>query len=1662
MSGVKPKKRKLGGMALEKRLMLDASLPILAGQVLWLDAADATTILDADGDNADTGTGGNNDGFSGTVSTWVDKSSSNFDVTATGTATPQYGADTRNGLDVLTFDGVDDRMSNMSAVVSGSAYTTFLVYTRTSTTGREAVFEMGQNPDRNALFIGEVGSKYGYYMNGSFYNSASDYTPGKYDLASIVQAGTIAVIDIDSTNQILVSTTSRTTTTGLFVGDDSTSGDFLQGQIAEVIVYNRTLNALEVHDVENYLATKWGLTIPNNDPTISTNTGTTVDEASNGHITNLAASDSDNSASNLLYTITDLPDYGYLYNSNTSQTLGLNDTFTQGDLNSGYIDYYNTTINQLTDSFDFSVSDYYGTPATGTHSISITPQNDAPSIGGWTQVSSENFEGGATGWSDNTTTAGGPILTEFLGRHALEGGSQDTYKTYTLSGTQDYAVISFDMYEIDSWDGEDFYIYVDDVPVYVSSLTQGAFNSPADGSSGAVSWAIQETTPFNANFVFGGWNEQTYHFVLTIQTTAASVKLGFSSTLNQVVTDEAWGVDNIIVSEVGGAGVPGNFQVSEKSTNGDVVGTISATDPNAGDTLSYSISGGTGTGVFTINAATGVITVANASALDYETTTSYTLDITVTDNGTPPKSDTQTVTIDVLDIPENTAPVLTGFGPVSVDENTAPGLVMGTVTSTDAESNTVTYSITAGNTGSMFSINSTTGVITLNGTPDFETIGSYTLTVRGTDNGFGNLSSTKNITININDLNEAPVIEGWTLVSSEDFEGGATGWSDNTTSAGNAYTTEYLGRHSQEAGVQNTFKTYTLSGTQDYAVIALDMYEFDSWDSEDFIIYIDDVAVYASALNQTTFDTPADGSSGGVSWTVQELTQFNTNFVNSSNSDQAYRITLTVPTTGTTLKVGFSSTLDEAITNEAWGVDNIIINEVGGNGTPGNFEVSERAVNGDVVGAINGVDVDAADVLTYTITGGTGAGIFTINSSTGVITVSNAAALDYETTTSYTLDIQVQDSGGLTDSVSTTIKVLDAKENTAPTVTGFGTVSVDENTASGTVVGTITSTDAELNTVTYSIISGNTNSMFALNSSTGVITLAGVPDFENVTTYTLTIRGTDNGFGLLSNTTSVTININDLNEAPSLDPVNAVLATNSNLRYSAATGNFYMLSSGTGNYAAADAAATSTLLFGQAGYLATVTSAAENALLASMISSSTYIGGSDAVTEGDWLWTGGPENGDLFWQGNGSGSAQNGYYTNWNGSEPNNSGNEDAIQMLVNGRWNDISTGANLRYLIEWDGASVLASINNDIYSLAENSPLNSSVGFVTGIDPDAGDVLSYTIVGGTGASAFAVNASTGEITLTSVTAANFELHSSYTLDIRVTDIGGLTDTRAITINILDQNDTPTDIHLSNHHLKENSDIGKIIGQFTSDDEDVADTHTYTLISNPGNKFTIVGTDLVLTDDIDYEAVQKITLIVRTDDGNGGTYDKTINILIDDEQDTFVPQTPDLPRVSDAHSTGNQTETFGKGTRSIIIDTVNGGEMGQQESFYGLGKAFQIIRENTTFRIREWLGQNRQTSQEDTSNIEAMNGADLEDMQAGRSMPDVSFEARYTNIRNALEAMERFADTQDTLPENTPVGEAIPVLPDDTAYRFMDKEFVDVMTYHEQKQERLRKALLNS
>ena len=133
-------------------------------------------------------------------------------------------------------------------------------------------------------------------------------------------------------------------------------------------------------------------------------------------------------------------------------------------------------------------------------------------------------------------------------------------------------------------------------------------------------------------------------FALTVEVTDTGA-LSDSATVTVNVTDvnEAPDVDAQI------------FITPETSEDGTIVGTVVASDPDAGDTLGYAITGGTGVGIFAVDPVTGEIAVLDASALDYESgTTSYTLQVEVSDDGAPALSDTATITIAVNDVAEGT------------------------------------------------------------------------------------------------------------------------------------------------------------------------------------------------------------------------------------------------------------------------------------------------------------------------------------------------------------------------------------------------------------------------------------------------------------------------------------------------------------------------------------------------------------------------------------------------------------------------------------------------------------------------------------------------------------------------------------------------------------------------------------------------------------------------------------------------------------------------------------------------------------------------------------------------------------------------------------------------------------------------------------------------
>ncbi|KJZ21085.1 cadherin repeat domain-containing protein, partial [Pseudoalteromonas fuliginea] len=100
-----------------------------------------------------------------------------------------------------------------------------------------------------------------------------------------------------------------------------------------------------------------------------------------------------------------------------------------------------------------------------------------------------------------------------------------------------------------------------------------------------------------------------------------------------------------VVDTDGDADKAANNTISENVTNGATVGiTANATDADTGDVVSYGL---TDDSIFTIDSTTGVVTVKDASSIDYETATSHS--ITVVATSTDGSTSTQTFTINVTD-----------------------------------------------------------------------------------------------------------------------------------------------------------------------------------------------------------------------------------------------------------------------------------------------------------------------------------------------------------------------------------------------------------------------------------------------------------------------------------------------------------------------------------------------------------------------------------------------------------------------------------------------------------------------------------------------------------------------------------------------------------------------------------------------------------------------------------------------------------------------------------------------------------------------------------------------------------------------------------------------------------------------------------------------------
>ena len=168
-----------------------------------------------------------------------------------------------------------------------------------------------------------------------------------------------------------------------------------------------------------------------------------------------------------------------------------------------------------------------------------------------------------------------------------------------------------------------------------------------------------------------------------------------------------------------------------------------------GDTLTYSISG-TDAGSFDVDSASGDITFK--ASPNYETKNSYSLSLTATDGFDA--TDTQALTVTVTDA--NDSPVFSATTATdSIAENAATSTQIFDANSTDEDTgDTLTYTV-AGTDASLVDIDSSTGVVTLKSSANFETKTSYSFNVLASD---GKSSATQAVTVSVANVNEAPTV----------------------------------------------------------------------------------------------------------------------------------------------------------------------------------------------------------------------------------------------------------------------------------------------------------------------------------------------------------------------------------------------------------------------------------------------------------------------------------------------------------------------------------------------------------------------------------------------------------------------------------------------------------------------------------------------------------------------------------------------------------------------------------------------------------------------------------------------------------------------------------------------------------------------------------------
>lgn len=203
--------------------------------------------------------------------------------------------------------------------------------------------------------------------------------------------------------------------------------------------------------------------------------------------------------------------------------------------------------------------------------------------------------------------------------------------------------------------------------------------------------------------------------------------------------------------------------------------------------------------------------------------------------------------------------------------------------------------------------------------------------------------------------------------------------------------------------------------------------------------------------------------------------------------------------------------------------------------------------------------------------------------------------------------------------------------------------------------------------------------------------------------------------------------------------------------------------------------------------------------------------------------------------------------------------------------------------------------VQGAVFTIAENSLAGTSVGAVIASDPE-NSLLTYALTAGNtdgdadGVAVFAIDSTTGLITVADSDELNFEPLPAFNLNVQVTDAAGRSTSGAIAINLVDVPEAPL-LQAAVFQLPENSLDGTGVGQVQATDPD-GEPITYSIAAGnsdtDGNGIPAFSIDSLTgsitvadSDELDYEQQPSIILAIAAQDSSGLTTiaTTTINLL---------------------------------------------------------------------------------------------------------------------------------------------------------------------------------------